>query len=292
MRIFVAGTGFTGSRIAKRLAASGHEVVGMNRSGRLEGAPGVRMVAGDVLSAGGLEGLRGLPEMDAMVSALSGTGQTDRQRYRELYVEGPGRVVEALRWRTRTRVWWLGSTGVYGESAGGWVDEETPVNPAHRNGEVQVEAEEALYAGVETASVLRLSGLYGPGRTRLIRQALRRRAWFKPEVWANQIHAEDVAGVVGFLAERELWPRLLLVSDDRPARRQEIFEWIREMTGCPEGIYDEDHPSRRGRNRGDKRVSNRRLRDLGADLRYPDYRAGLAPLIRQQEWPGAGPGFL
>lgn len=283
MRIFVAGTGFTGSRIANALVRAGHEVTGMNRSGRLRDAEGVRMVAGDVLRAGGLKRLKGLPPMDAMVSALSGTGLSDAAKYRELYVEGPARVVEALSWRTRPGVWLLGSTGVYGQSDGGWVDEATPVAPLHRNGEVQVEAEEALAAAVDTASVLRLSGLYGPGRTRLVRQALRKRPWFKPGVWANQIHAEDVAGVVTFLAERRLWPRLLLVSDDRPAKRKEIFEWVRETAGCPDGLLDEDHPATRGRSRGDKRVDNRRLRELGATLRYPDYRAGLAPLIRERE---------
>jgi electron-transferring-flavoprotein dehydrogenase len=277
MRIFVAGTGFTGSRIAHALAQAGHEVVGMNRSGHLEGAAGFEMVAGDVMRAGGLRALSELPAVDAMVSALSASGLGDPQAYRELYVKGPGRVVEALQWTGRPQVWLLGSTGVYGGADGEWVDEDTPVQPMHRNGEVQVEAEQALQACTRT-SVLRLSGLYGPGRTRLIRQALRQRPWFKPDVWSNQIHAEDVARTLVHLAGEDLWPEVLLVSDDRPALRREIFTWVRGQAGLPEGLLDEDHPPG-GRDRGSKRVSNRRLRELGVHLRYPDYPTGLSALL-------------
>jgi nucleoside-diphosphate-sugar epimerase len=282
MRIFVAGTGFSGSRIARALAASGHEVYGLNRSGRLEEPGAVRMVAGDVLDANTLCPLRDLPPMDAMVSALSAGGVRDPDAYRKLYVEGPARIVASLNWAASVRVWLLGSTGVYGENGGGWVDEETPAEPLHRSGQVQLEAEAALRGAVDHLSVLRLSGLYGPGRTRLIRQALRRRPFLKPDVWANQIHVDDVAGAVCFLAEQCLFPEVLLVSDDRPALRQEIFSWVRERTEFPEGLYDEDHP-RSARDRGNKRVLNQRLRTLGYRMRHPDFRSGLLDLLPAPE---------
>jgi nucleoside-diphosphate-sugar epimerase len=231
------------------------------------------------LEPGGLSGLNALPEMDVMVSALSGTGLKDPARYRELYVEGPVRVAERLRWSGGAKVYLLGSTGVYGEDDGELITEDSPATPLHRNGEVQLEAEAAVRGAVDACCVLRLSGLYGPGRTRLIRQALRKRPWFKPEVWANQVQVEDVAGVIDFLIGEDRMPELLLVSDDRPALREEIFTWIRQATGYAEGVLDEDHPERAGRNRGNKRVSNQRLRETGYCFRYPDYQAGLMPLL-------------
>jgi nucleoside-diphosphate-sugar epimerase len=279
MRIFVAGLGFSGLRIAERLARCGHEVWGLNRSGQ-GSVSGVRIVAGDVLACGGLQALSAVPPVDLLISALSGTGQKDQEAYRRVYVEGPARIADALSWGGDRKLWFLGSTGVYGGADGEWVDEETPPEPSHRAGEVQLEAEAALRNAGDETCVLRLSGLYGPGRTRLIRQALRTRPYLKPEIWSNQIHRDDVAGVVAFLAERaEPPPPLLLVSDDRPALRREIFDWVREAAGLPEGCYDEDHPGRATRDRGCKRVSNARLRALGAPLQYPDYRSGLAPFL-------------
>lgn len=279
MRIFVAGLGFCGQAVAQRLAESGHEVWGMNRSGQGE-VPGVRILSGDVLAEGGLRALSDVPPVDRMLSALSGTGQKDPEAYRRVYVEGPARIADALRWRDKRNLWFLGSTGVYGGADGEWVDEETPPEPSHRAGEVQLDAEAALRNAADASCVLRLSGLYGPGRTRLIRQALRMRPYLKPDIWSNQIHRDDVAGVVAFLADRgEAPPPVLLVSDDRPALRREIFDWVREAAGLPEGVYDEDHPGRATRDRGCKRVSNAKLRALGAPLLYPDYRSGLAPFL-------------
>lgn len=276
MRIFVAGTGFTGSRILRSLRARGHEVIGMNRSGRCEETGSIPVVAGDVLKQDGLTSLSSVGPVDLMISTLSGSSLRDPAEYRSLYLDGPRRMVEALAFTGEPAAWILGSTGVYGESEGEWVDEQMPAHPPHDKGQVQLDAEAALADAVSQASVLRLSGLYGPGRTRLVRQALRKRPYFKAGIWSNQIHGDDVAGVICQLVERaEAPPPLLLVSDDQPALRWEIFDWVREQLGEPEGRYDEDHPHARGANRGNKRVSNRLLRELGIDLKYPTFREGL-----------------
>lgn len=280
MRILVAGTGFTGKRILTRLQKSGHEVWGLNRSGALAEMKEGRILKGDVLLEDGLKNLAALPEMDLLISTLSGTGQSDPKAYRSVYVDGPRRIVDQLKWRDASRVWMLGSTGVYGVKDGGWVDENTEVNPLHRNGEVQVAAETALASSCMQSCVLRLSGLYGPGRVRLIRQALRKRDFLKPEVWANQLHAEDVAGLVSFLVERKRPPpSLLLVSDAEPALRKDIFTWLRREMNCPEGTLDEDHPTRAQTDRGNKRIDSSRMQSLGYRLRYPSFREGLGELL-------------
>lgn len=278
MKIFVLGLGYTGKEIARELVQAGHEVWGMNRSG--EGAPeGTRGLAGDVSTGGGLAGLNTLPPVDWMVSALSGTGRRGAE-YEKVVVCGPVRVVNSLRWLGARKVMFLGSTGVYGNEGGDWVNEETPPQPRHPAGAAQLRAEEALAKQTDSFCAVRLSGLYGPGRTRLIRQALRKRPWLKPDVWSNQIHRDDVARITRFLLEREApLPRVLLASDNRPALRREIFEWIRRETGATGGWYDEDHPARSFRDRGNKRVNNTALRGVGYTFRYPTYVEGLAPLL-------------
>jgi nucleoside-diphosphate-sugar epimerase len=288
MRILVAGLGFCGQTVARQLKEAGHEVYGLNRSGS-SGGSGVSTVACDILKEDGLGGLSEIPPVDILLSALSGTGQGNPEAYRRIYVEGPSRIADTLTWNGPRRIWFLGSTGVYGGGDGEWVDEETPPDPAHRAGEVQLEAENALRNAADETCVLRLSGLYGPGRTRLIRQALRMRPYLKPDIWSNQIHRDDVAGAVSFLASQPAPPPpLLLVSDDRPALRREIFGWVRATAGLPDGCYDEDHPVRATRDRGSKRVSNARLRSLGFQLRYSDYRSGLAPFLPNRNGPDNG----
>lgn len=280
LRIFVAGTGFTGSRILQHLNGLGHEVVGMNRSGICDEVSGLPVVPVDVLSGEGLEALAEQEPVDLLISTLSGSSLKDPDAYRTLYVDGPRRIADALRWKQAPRVWILGSTGVYGESEGEWVNEEVPARPLHAKGQVQLDAEEALHASFDQSCVLRLSGLYGPGRTRLVRQALRKRPFFKTDIWSNQIHGDDVAHVVGQLVQmRTPPPGLLLVSDDAPTQRKEIFTWIREQLDCPDGVYDEDHPNLRGADRGNKRISNQKLRSLGVELKYPSFREGLVDLL-------------
>lgn len=279
MRILVAGTGFTGSRILKVLHQAGHDVMGLNRNGILPELPDVQICKGDVLEKHGLTALIDLPPFDLLVSTLSGTGQKLPDRYRSLYVDGPRRIMDALRWKGDPKIWMLGSTGVYGVDDGSWVTEETEAVPSHGNGQVQLEAEQALHTACSDACVFRLSGLYGPGRVRMIRQAMRNRPFLKPEVWANQLHGDDVAGVIRFFVDNPLvLPKLLLVSDKAPARRKEIFSWIREEKKIEHGCLDEDHPSRAG-DRGNKRVSSEKLQALGYRFIYPDYRAGLKPLL-------------
>lgn len=275
MRILVAGTGFTGSRIIKVLREAGHDVTGLNRSGSGSG-----MVAGDVLLRESLSGIKVLPPFDLLISTLSGSGEKDPARYRSVYVDGPRRIMDQVAWRTIPQVWMLGSTGVYGVGDGSWVNENTPTEAQHRTGKVQLEAEVALHGACDQSCILRLSGLYGPGRTRLIRQALRKRPYLKPELWANQIHADDVAGLVCFLVARAVPPPpLLLVSDQEPALRKDIFAWVRAEMHLPEGLYDEDHPQRAGSDRGNKRVDSTQMRKLGYALKYPGFREGLKPLL-------------
>jgi len=286
MRILIAGTGFTGEKIIQALAAEGHQLWGVNRSGSCKGLESwITLYRADVISGEGLEQLKRLPPMDLLICAMSGSGQRDSAAYRELYVSGPGRLTEALRWSATPKVWMLGSTGVYGEGEGEWVNEETLVNPMHRQGEVQVEAEEALRALKVQHSVFRLSGLYGPGRCRLIRQALRKRPFLKPKVWSNQIHGDDVAGVLRFFVEQGNPPACINVSDREPALRQEIFSWVRRRCRYPEGLLDEDHPPRAKTDRGNKRVSSRLLQDAGYPFTFPTYREGLDPLCREWEAP-------
>ncbi len=271
--VFLLGLGYSASRIALRLQREGYEVYGLNRSGT--GPAGLRILKGDASSREGLSAITELPPLDLMISSLSGSRRLGLDAYRDLVTQGPLRALDRLSWQGPRRVLYLGSTGVYGQRDGEWIDEMSPTEPLHDTGRIQLEAEAALREAADALCVLRLSGLYGPGRTRLIRQALRKRPYFKGDLWANNIHVEDVAGIVSQLLEKRVFPETLLASDDRPMLRREIFDWVRSQHQAPEGLFDENHPES-AMDRGNKRISNRRLRGLGLEFRYPDVLQGLA----------------
>lgn len=276
MRVLLVGAGAAGSCIADACLHAGWEVEAINRTGK-HSIAGLRMHAVDVLDPHAVSRFSG--RFDAVVGCLSGTGVEDEGRYRAVYVDGLPGILRRVDWIGEPKVVFLSSTGVYGEQDGAWVCEESPAVPLHRNGEVMLEAESAVRESVRQACCLRLSGLYGPGRTRLVRQSLRKGPIPKAEVWANQIRLEEVGRVVHFLLGLDGLPPVLHASDDCPATRGEICSWIREQKGCPEGELDEAHSDRVGRNRGNKRISNQKLRQLGYSFLYPDFRSGYADLL-------------
>jgi nucleoside-diphosphate-sugar epimerase len=173
----------------------------------------------------------------------------------------------------------VSSTGVYGQCDGEEVDETAATEPQEESGRVVLEAEGVLRRRLPAALVLRFAGIYGPGRL-LREQALRAGEPLigDPEKWLNLVHVAD--GVAAVLAADE-WGRageVYNVTDDRPVRRREFYDFLARLLGAPEPRFVPPAPDAPlpGHERADRRVSNRRLRqELGVELRYPTYREGL-----------------
>jgi len=287
MAILIAGCGYVGRELARQLVADGHrDVLGLRRS-QVDVAPGVRTVAADLLDPESLR--RGLPA-DAQIThvayAASADGST-RDAYLAAYRDGWShlRAVLAERGDPVDRAVLVSSTGVYGHGDGRWVDEDTPPEPRGETGPALLEAEEAaLAADVPYPTVvLRLAGIYGPGRTRLVDQVRTGQApRGNPDRYTNRLHRDDCARAVGHLLLRvpDPAPRYL-GADDEPVRMRDVRAWLAETLGVP-------LPPAGGDGGGDgtrvpgigKRCRNARLRGTGLDLRYPTFREGYGALIR------------
>ncbi|WP_041521797.1 SDR family oxidoreductase [Gilvimarinus agarilyticus] len=194
--------------------------------------------------------------------------------YRQGYVQPCKTLVRALAAAKQCprRVLFVSSTAVYGENAGEWVDEATAPHPVRYNGEQVLAAENVLRHAELPLSVLRLSGIYGPGRSRLIDNVREGRAAPKPS-WTNRIHADDAAGFMAHLLLSTAVPQpLYLVSDSEPTPYSEVVTYIAQRVGVSlPGAVPAD-----GMN---KRIDNRRLCASGYQLRYRDYREGFAELL-------------
>lgn len=278
MTILLAGCGDLGTEAGLRFAGLGHRVVGWRRSpSKLPAA--IEGVAADLSSAQ-------LPAVPADTSAVVIAVAADAPRvdaYRAAYMDGVAHVLDALERDAviPRRVLFVSSTAVYGDAGGGWVDEGTPTEPDGFSGRVLVEAENLLrsrLAGSGTAAVsLRLGGIYGPGRTRLIDQVRSGSAVVPQDIrYTNRIHRDDAAAALVHLATMADEPAPVYVGvDDDPADMGSILRFLAAELGLPEPEVGDAGPARAG----NKRCSNKLLHGAGFTFAFPSFREGYREVI-------------
>ena len=289
MRVTILGCGYVGCELGRRLATD-HDVWGVRRSER--GLDDVRTVGLEPVQADvtDRDSLDAVPDADWVVFAANAGGR-DAESARETYVNGLRTTIEAFGEREESpeRFVYTGSTGVYGDFDGEWVDEETPLDPTTDRQEALVEAERtALDATDEheiAGTVARFGGLYGPDRYRIQRYL----DGPVTDGYLNLVHRDDAAGAVAFLlAEDEARAEIVNVVDDEPVSKAELGDWFAEQCGVDppakrtieERLADEDlSESAKTRIAADKRCSNAKLRELGYEFAFPSYREGYRAAI-------------
>lgn len=272
-RILLAGCGDLGERVAQQLRARGDEVWALRRHPPTRSAAGIHWLRGDLTDPSsfgklpaGITGLVYLPAPDAR----------DKATYRGVFVDGLRHVLEALDAGSLRRVLFVSSTAVYGEHDGDWVDEDTPTAPRGFNGTVLCEAEQWLAEQPVQSIVLRLAGLYGPGRLQLIERLRTGQLRVPREVphWANRIHVDDAAAAIAHVLQLAEPQPVYLGVDDGPMPLDELYDFLAALIDAPppdEGAAPVGV--------GSKRLSNARLRASGWAPRWPDAREGYAALI-------------
>ncbi len=266
----IAGCGDVGNALANRLLADGCAVWGVRR--RIDAlAPGVEPWRIDLTDP------RSFEAPPAAFDYLFYTASADRRdeaAYRAIYVDALRGLLVALRnaGSPLRRILFTSSTAVYGQNEGEWVDEESPTEPSGFNGRVLLEAEELITSAPEIGINVRLSGIYGPGRTRLVRKVWSGEA-SATQSWTNRIHVEDCAGALHHLLRLNDPAGLYLGSDDEPATTAEVVTWMSKELGVPA-------PPAAEAERANKRCRNTRLRETGYVFQYPTFRDGYPEIIR------------
>jgi nucleoside-diphosphate-sugar epimerase len=271
VKVLIAGCGYVGTALGQELIAQGHSVWGLRRTPSTLPA-GFHPLALDLAAP---EGLRGMPaEIDRVVYCASADEASDAA-YARAYVTGLANVLRAVASSAVERILFTSSTAVYAQSEGEWVDESSPTAPSHFSGVRLLEAEALLRAQAIPSSSLRCSGIYGPGRTRLI-STVRDGTARGSGRYTNRIHRDDISGAIVHLLDREPLPPVLLLSDDEPATEHTVQCYLARRLGLPEPPLTEGEPRSRG---GHKRCRNRLLAATGYRLRFPTYREGYAAML-------------
>ncbi|WP_323770537.1 SDR family oxidoreductase [Antarctobacter sp.] len=276
------GHGFSARALAKALLPEGWQVIGTTRSADKLAQ----------LAATGITPI--LWQAEAVAEALQSathlliSAAPDAEGDPALRMIGPdiARRAPALEWAG-----YLSTTGVYGDHAGGWVDEQTPLTPSSRRGQMRVAAEQA-WADIPDLPlhIFRLAGIYGPGRGPFakLRKGTARRI-IKPNQVFSRIHVEDIAQVLRASITQPSPGAVYNLCDDAPAPPQDVIACAAEMLGMPvppEVPFDEADMSPMARSfyGESKRVSNERIKkELGVTLRYPDYQSALAAILAAEQ---------
>lgn len=274
-RVLIAGCGDIGTRLGIKLSTQGAQVFGLRRT--INQLPtGIHGIAADLAD---LASLKSLPQCD-WVFYTAAAGRPDPETCQRVYVEGLRNLLTALPAPPR-HLFLTGSSRVYAQSGHEWVDEQSAAEPEDERGRILLASEQlALQSGLP-ATVVRFSGIYGPGRDRLLQQVLAGTgAPGAPLHYSNRIHSDDCAGVLEHLlrlaAEGQALQPVYLASDDAPTPIHEVMEWLAERMGV---TIRRRQPIRRS---GSKRCSNRLLRASGYRFIYPDFRRGYTELLQQR----------
>ena len=274
MRVLVAGCGFVGERAADQLHAQGHEVIGLTHSGesaaRLAGIKPWRVESGDIASRESVADLAArihAPTIDAFIHcASSGRGGADM--YQSVYVDGMRHLVGAF---PLAFALYTSSTSVYPQTGGELVDEESFAEPKRETGQLLREAEKIALAA--NGAVARLAGIYGPGRSFVLKNLLEGKAAIEGNEGQgrllNQIHAEDAASALVHLVSERLRGTFNVVDDADLTQRQ-CLERLCRIFGIDLPPERDPDPARK-RGWSHKRVSNAKLRGTGWGLRFPSY---------------------
>jgi nucleoside-diphosphate-sugar epimerase len=287
MRVLIVGCGYVGLPLGADLVKQGHVVFGLRRSPGAEaelGSAGIKLLRADITEAAQLAQLPA--SYDWVVNCVSASGG-GAEEYREIYLQGMRNLISWLGAASLKKFVYTSSTSVYGQNDGSLVKETSPTEPAAQTAKTLVETEDVLLEAVRQtnfpAVILRLAGIYGPGRGYWFKQYLKNEARIEGTGARilNMIHRDDVAGAIIAALKSGRPGEVYNAVDDEPVSQLNFFQWLSGPLGkeLPPAL-PEDTDAERKRGVTNKKVSNRRLKmELGYQFKYPTFRQGYTAEI-------------
>lgn len=279
-RILIAGCGDIGIQLGKALVKQGHKVFGLRRN--IQALPTeIEGFSADLCQASQLEYL---PSRLDFIFYLATPDDRNEADYHNTYVTGLQHLLQRLdiQQQTLQRLFFISSTSVYGQDQGEWVDENSPTIPARATAQQILRAEQLLAESEQPYSIVRFSGIYGPGRFQLISQAAQGLCYpSEPIIYTNRIHRDDCVRVLQHLMVHPEPDTLYVASDCSPCPLHEVSLWISDQLDSAGYQLPEPKHQTNLRQRQSRRCNNERLLDSGFEFLYPNYQIGYRPIILQ-----------
>jgi len=282
--LLVAGCGYVGTELALIAHRLGWQVTGWTyseesaRELQKVGIPSSLCDLSDPDSVNRAASSIGTP---AAIVHCASSGRGGAEAYEAVYHQGMRNLAEAFQ---HSHLVFTSSTSVYAQTDGSEVDETSETKPPRETGRLLLKAEEvALDAG---GSVVRLAGIYGPGRSVLIKRLLAEEATLDGDgdKHINQIHRDDAAAALWHVAGNPLRREIFNASDSAPMTQREIYQ---KLCGVLKRPLPPSMPPDLNRKRGwtDKRVSNAKLLNAGWQPAFPVFIDWAANVLRGQQEP-------
>lgn len=269
--LLIFGCGFLGQRVAQLWRQRGGTVAAVTR--RTEKAEqlaseGIEPIIADLMRP---ETLNTLPTVSHVLYCV-GYDRSSPWSKEALYIDGLTHVLEMIQGRV-DRFVYVSSSSVYGQDDGSWIDETSVTEPTTDGGRICLAAEERLRTRIEHATILRMSGLYGPDRQLARVEQLRAGEPIggHPDAWLNLIHGDDAARACVAALTAAIPSPLYLVSNDRPLTRREYFTQLACRVSAPPPVFSGTSTSRHSLDGLNKRCRNERVkRELDLEWLYPE----------------------
>lgn len=280
MRVLIVGCGYVGKALGKELIHQGHEVVGLTRTPDSHAELteiGIVPLITDITRQ---TNLAKLPSAyDWVVNCVSSSrGDSD---YRSIYFEGTRNLIQWLSPTPPKKFVYTSSTSVYAQIDGSLVTELSPTEPITETARILLETEKFLSQSAARgfpAVILRVVGIYGPGRGYWLNQFLNGEATIegKGDRFLNMVHRDDVVGAIIAALKKGSPGEIYNVADDEPARQIDLFRWLSKQLSkeLPPSVEREQRVERK-RGWTNKKISNAKLKSLGYEFKYPTFRQGF-----------------
>ena len=285
--VMIFGCGYVGTALARSLLADGVRVGALTRNeaqaAELRGLGLHEVLVAELDSRSWHGQLAG--SYNAVVNCVSSAGD-GLDGYRKSYLEGQRSIMEWANGQSIESYVYTSSTSVYAQDGGVVVSETVDTADAPLTGQVLLQSEELLHEFSANWYVLRLAGIYGPGRHYLLDQ-LREGAGNIPgrgDYTLNMIHRDDIVSAIQSALSGCAPSGIYNIADDAPAHKAEVLAYLAERLNLPVPTFQPDQVSERLRRRGgrmpDRIISNAKAKELLRwQPKYPSYREGYEALV-------------
>ena len=261
--------------MGKLLLAEGYYVWGLRRD-TSELPYGFNRIACDLANLGELK----LSFNPDYVFFMPSAGKYDLETYKAIYTKGVENLIKCLNFNKSfpKRIFYISSTSVYTRNNGEWVNENSPIENITTHGACLINGEKLLLNNQFPLTVIRFSGIYGPGRKYLVNQIIEgriKRSLYPSYI--NSIHQEDCARLLKYLMLLPNPRNLYIGVDSEPSLKNDVIEWLSnqynlELPEIEENQFAVDLKTRRG----NKRCSNQLILSEGFKFIYPSFRDGYS----------------
>lgn len=296
MKTLIIGCGYVGIPLGEELFRQGHEVFGLRRTDHADPElqkAGIHPLHADISDR---ESLRQLPnpDFDWVVNCAASSGG-GIEGYRKTYLEGAQNLLAWLAAKPPGKYVYTGSTSVYGQSDGSPVREGDPTKPLGETAKILVETEQFLLNAFREKGfpsiLLRVAGIFGPGRGYFFKQFLNGSAKIPGSGgrYLNMIHRDDVIGVIICALENGKPGQIYNAVDDEPVTILHFYRWLADTLNRPMPPREPqcDQAVNPNRTPTNKRVLNRKLKmELGYSFKFPTFREGYEHEIARLDQEG------